>query len=107
MLLFNHCQFLKSHLEAAITCHDPHQPIRTRHLGADRCWQCIAHRAQTAARQQLSNLIVNEVLAFPHLVLSDIGHDNRGLVARIVRRVPELPNDEGRDQFIDLIVNDI
>ena len=48
-----------------------------RDLGADRRRQREAHRAQPARRDQRARPIVLVVLRFPHLVLADVGDDDR------------------------------
>ena len=49
--------------------------MRRRH--AHRGGQPVAHRAETAGGDERARLVVMVVLRLPHLVLADVGHDDR------------------------------
>ena len=50
---------------------------RARELRADRRRQREAHRAEAARGDELPRVVVLVVLRLPHLVLADVGHDER------------------------------
>ena len=65
------------HLEAAVPDDRPDLRIGPRHLGADGRRQTEAHRAEPARRDERARILVMVVLRFPHLVLADVGDDDR------------------------------
>ena len=70
-------QLAHRHLEAAVADDDPDFRVGPRDLGADRRGQREAHRAEAARRDERARRVVLVVLRFPHLVLADVGDDDR------------------------------
>jgi hypothetical protein len=70
-------QFAHGHLESAIAHHHPDLGLGASDFGADRGRQSEAHRAQSAGSDQRARMLVLVVLRLPHLVLADVGDDNR------------------------------
>ena len=65
------------HTETAVSGNIDNRLILTAHLRTNRCTQTVAHGAQTAGGQKLSRTFVFIILCRPHLMLSDIGTDDR------------------------------
>ena len=83
------------HLEAAVADDRPDFGFGPRALGADRRRDGEAHRAEAARGDERPRRFVVVVLRFPHLVLADVGDDDRVAVAR---RAPEVVDDVRRIQ---------
>ena len=78
------------HLEAAVADDGPHLGLGPRDLRANRRRQREAHRPQPARGDERARLLVAVVLRFPHLVLADVGDDERvagGRAPEIVHHV--------------------
>ena len=70
-------QLARGHLEAAVADDDPDLSSGPAKLGADRRREREAHRAEAARGDELPRDVVLVVLRFPHLVLADVGDDER------------------------------
>ena len=81
-------ELIHIHAEATVARDIHDHAVRLRSLRADGRTEAEAHGAETAAREIGSRAVVRIVLRRPHLVLADLGHNDR-----IVRREPiQLPN---------------
>ena len=65
------------HLEAAVADDHPDLGVGAGDLGADRRRQREAHRAEAARGDERARAVVLVVLRFPHLMLADVGDDQR------------------------------
>ena len=74
-----------------------------RDLGADRCADSVAHGSQAAGRDQGAGLCIGIILGRPHLVLSDIGGDDRVSFRQLV----QLLDDSGTGELLVVIVERI
>src|SRR5262249_35362597 len=86
------------HLEAAVAHYGPDLLARVRERGADRGRPSEAHRARAAARDPMSVRARETELCGPHLVLTDVGGDDRIAlrdrvqpVEHVLRAQPTLP----------------
>jgi hypothetical protein len=71
-------QLRRGHLEPAVADHPPRLVgLGLARLGADGGGQRKAHRAQAARRDQAARQVVMVVLRLPHLMLADVGDDER------------------------------
>ena len=102
-------QLLDTHLDRPVTREADDRLIRERDRSADRGGQSKAHRALTAARQEVSRFIELQVLGGVHLMFAHVGgidrvrgscglnlfnqrfrHD-RLAVSRVIKRLPRPP----------------
>ena len=82
-------ELIHIHAETAVSRDIHDHALRHGALCADGRTEAEAHGSEAAACQKGSRIPVTVVLCRPHLVLTDLGHDDR-----IVRREPiELPDD--------------
>ena len=65
------------HLEAAVADDHPDLLVGHGEARADRGRQREAHRAEAAGGDELARVVVLVVLGLPHLVLADVGDDER------------------------------
>ena len=70
-------QLARGHLEAAVAGDHPDLVVGQREARADRRRQREAHRAEAARGDELARVVVLVVLRLPHLVLADVGDDER------------------------------
>ena len=75
-------QFGHRHLEAAVADDDPHFLFRAGDLRADGRRQRKSHRAEAARRDERPAHLVFVVLRLPHLMLPDVGDDERASVCQ-------------------------
>ena len=81
---------LTVHHDAAVAREEDDLLSRSRDLRADGGGQTVAHRAETARRQEAARLLRIVVLCRPHLMLSDVGHDDRIVIGKLADRLNEL-----------------
>ena len=70
-------ELLRGHLEATVAVDSPNRSVGTPHLGPDRRRHREAHGAEASGVHPGVRVIEAPVLAGPHLVLADAGHDRR------------------------------
>src|SRR6266540_565254 len=63
------------------------QTTRSSDLGAERGWQSEAHRAESARVDPLAGARELVMLSTPHLVLADVGGDDRISTRDLVHRL--------------------
>ena len=83
-------QFEKGHLEAAVAGDRNDGLLRVGELGTDRGREAEAHGAGTAGGQPMEGLVVLVELRGPHLVLADVGGDDRLAFGQFVELVDHL-----------------
>ena len=80
-------QLLAGHDQAAVAREADDELVRAADLGADRRRQAEAHRAEPAGVDPAARLREVVVLRAPHLVLADVGGDDRVALRRLVHRL--------------------
>ena len=70
-------ELLHIHPEAAISRNIDDSPVRESRPGTDRSAKTVPHRSKAAGCEKCSGLLKFIVLGCPHLMLSDIRHDDR------------------------------
>ena len=70
-------QLLDVHLDAAVSRHIDHGPVRAGHLRADGGGQPEPHRPQSSRGKEGVRLVKRVKLGRPHLVLAHLGRDDR------------------------------
>ena len=83
------CQLGQVHAEAAVAG-DEHRALSGRDLRADRGTEPEAHGTESAACQERARIPKRIPLRRPHLVLPDVGHDDRVLRHRRADRIQDL-----------------
>ena len=71
------CHLIHIHMEASIPRNQNNRTVRIGNLGTDRRSHTIAHRPQTAGTDPAARTGKLIILCHDHLMLSDIGNDNR------------------------------
>ena len=82
-------QFFESHLEAAVSDHGPHFFVRTGKLRADRRWKPEAHGSGSTRADPMPVEPGQQELSRPHLVLSDIGRNDRSSVGDFLEHIQD------------------
>ena len=85
-ILADRPHFLDVHLERGFARDADDEAVRVRDLRADRGGETIAHRAEPARREPAIGGREAEMLRRPHLVLADLGRDDRIAAARRVEQ---------------------
>src|SRR3954462_14632798 len=80
-------ELLAGHDQAAVTCEAHNRVLRLGDLGADRRREAEAHGAEPARVDPAARLGEVVVLRAPHLVLADVGGDDRVATGRRVHRL--------------------
>src|SRR5829696_4147589 len=83
LLLHHSRELVAGHLKTAVTDYRPDLQIGPANLGSDGRRQAKAHGAETPRRDPAIRVVETEVLGGPHLMLPDVGREDRLTICRL------------------------